>query len=58
MVLGSGVLCGITTTIVVVAVLVSLPIVWIKYSDAGNVREKGIVLAHSFGHNPQVHQVH
>lgn len=42
---------------VVAVFLVYFPIVVIKYSDAGNLREKGIVLAYSFQHNPQVHQV-
>lgn len=41
----------------VVAVFVSLPVVWIKYSNVGNLRVKGIVLAQSFGHNSQVHEV-
>lgn len=40
------------------AVLVPFPVVVIKYSDTDNLREKVIVLAYSFRHNPQVYQVH
>lgn len=40
------------------AILVSFPIFEMKYSDKGNLKDEGIILAHSSRHNPWVHQVH
>lgn len=40
------------------AILVSFPVFEMKYSDKGNLKDEGIILAHSSRHNPWVRQVH